>query len=280
MTDTQKFLLDILAWYHDFCVCNNLRYYITSGTMLGAVRHGGFIPWDDDIDVGMPRKDYESFLTLTQYKQFGRYLVETARMGNIDFIYPFAKLYDTRTTLIENARSPIKRGVYIDIFPLDGIADSIEVAKQNYKSIYNKINLLSALTCTCEKRRKWYKNAAIIAGGFIPKFVVDPHDLLAKIDNLCKAHDFDEYAVVGNLVSTWNYKELMHKEFYGTPCVYNFENITVLGVAQPDNYLSSLYGDYMTLPPIDKRISHHNYLHCDLYQSYLESNVKSQGNHQ
>lgn len=270
MTDTQKFLVDMLAWYHDFCRYNNLRYYVTGGTMLGAVRHHGFIPWDDDIDVGMPRSDYEAFMNLTLNRKFSHYVVETARMGNKDFIYPFTKLYDTRTTLIENARNPIKRGLYIDIFPLDGIGNTIEEAEKNYKPIYNKINLLSAITCTYERRRKWYKNVAIAIGRLIPHIVVEPRKLLSNIDDLCCVHDFDEYQIVGNLVSTWNYKELMPKKFYGIPCEYRFESLRVYGVEQFDNYLQHLYGDYMILPPMDKRVSHHNYLLCDFHKSYLD----------
>ena len=78
-SELQKKLLPMLGWFHDFCVAHDLRYYVLGGTMLGAVRHQGFIPWDDDIDVGMPRKDYEIFMKLCEDKVFGNYTVESIR---------------------------------------------------------------------------------------------------------------------------------------------------------------------------------------------------------
>ena len=106
----QQKLLDILKWFHLFCEENNLKYYAIGGTMLGVVRHKGFIPWDDDIDVGMPREDYNKFIELTKNKQFDKYVVESIYDNNKDFFYPMVKIYDTTTTLIENTR--YKRTLY------------------------------------------------------------------------------------------------------------------------------------------------------------------------
>lgn len=124
MTEIQLKLLDMLKWFHEFCIENKLRYYALGGTMLGAIRHKGFIPWDDDIDVGMPREDYDKMIELVIDKQDEKYRLEKP-LQNKDFVYQYCKLYDTSTTLVENTRYKTKRGVYLDIFPLDGIGLSL-----------------------------------------------------------------------------------------------------------------------------------------------------------
>ena len=115
----QTMMLDMIKWFHGFCKKNNISYYVVGGTMLGAVRHHGFIPWDDDIDVGIPRRDYERLLNDKELLLLSeeRYTIESFRDGNQDFEYPYAKIYDTHTTLIENCRTKTKRGIYIDVFP-------------------------------------------------------------------------------------------------------------------------------------------------------------------
>ena len=125
MTETQRKLLTALQWFHHFCSEHNLRYYAVGGTCLGAVRHKGFIPWDDDIDVGMPRKDYKKFLELTSAIQDNELYKVEYLPSKHGFTYPYCKLYDIGTTLIENSRYKIKRGIYIDVFPLDGIGLSL-----------------------------------------------------------------------------------------------------------------------------------------------------------
>ena len=109
-------LVEMMGWFHNFCVNHNLRYYAAGGTMLGAIRHKGFIPWDDDIDIVMPRTDYEKLEQLMKNQVCKRYLLETPNTDAKDFFYTFSKLYDTETTLIENTKYKIKRGIYLDIF--------------------------------------------------------------------------------------------------------------------------------------------------------------------
>ena len=270
LTMTQELLVKMLDWYHKFCIEHKLRYYVVGGTLIGAVRHHVFIPWDDDIDVAMPRKDYERFIELAScLSEDHQYVVETAYNDNDDFLYPFAKLYDTSTTLVENVRYPIKRGIYIDIFPVDGIGKNKKESYKNYKSIWRKMMLLNIAKCKITSKRLWYKNLAILGVRLLLPTAKCCKVLLNNISTQCKKYDFDSSAIVGVLVGVYGYRELMRKEVFGTPCMYKFESITVCGVEQPDCYLTALYGDYMCLPPEEKRQSHHNYLYCDLQKSYL-----------
>ena len=117
MNEMQTRLREMMQSFHGFCVKHNLRYYLVAGTCLGAVRHKGFIPWDDDIDVGMPRADYNRFIELVKTEKMGENYAVEDPLENDDYIYAFAKMYDTSTTLIENTANKLKRGIYIDIFP-------------------------------------------------------------------------------------------------------------------------------------------------------------------
>lgn len=269
LTELQKRLLLILEWYHSFCTENNLRYYLLGGTMLGAARHQGFIPWDDDIDVGMPRKDYETFLKLTKNKQYGNFVVEGIDTENTDFYYGYSKIYDTKSTLIENTRYKIKRGIYIDLFPLDGVADNEKEIMTFFKPILNKYRILLARTCAVRQNRKWYKNLAVYLARMIPNCIIDNKKLMYSIDEMCKAKDYESSKYVGNLYGNWGLREIVEKTVMGNPVVYRFENLEVCGVADYDKYLTSLYGDWRKLPPKEKQITHHDFLECDLEKSYL-----------
>ena len=141
--DVQKKLLEMMKWFHSYCEKNEIKYYMIGGTMLGAVRHQGFIPWDDDVDIGVPRNDYNKLLTISKglKPENSRYIIESYQDMNDDYEYPFAKVYDTSTTLIENKRKQTKRGIYIDVFPLDGIEGSTkEEAIHNYSHLMKKLN--------------------------------------------------------------------------------------------------------------------------------------------
>lgn len=268
LSELQKRLLPLLAWYHNFCIENNLQYYLLGGTMLGAARHQGFIPWDDDVDVGMPRGDYEIFLKLTQKKEFGDFVVEGIDTENADFFYGYAKIYDTKTTLIENTRYQIKRGIYIDLFPLDGVANSKGEISSYFKPIFNKYQLLLARTCAIRDGRKWYKNLVIRIARLIPSCIVNDKKLMFSIDSMCKSRRYEECLYVGNLYGNWGEREIVNKSVMGTPTLYKFENLEVYGVSDYDGYLTSLYGDWRKLPPKDRQVTHHDYVLCDLNKPY------------
>lgn len=267
MTAMQYKLLMMLEYFHRFCIDNNIKYYVVGGTTLGAVRHNGFIPWDDDIDVGLPRDDYERLLQLFP-KSNNQYIIESVYSSDKTFCYCFSKIYDTSTTLIENISKPIKRGIYIDIFPIDGVGNSKEEVVNTFKTISRKKDLLTLRTVKINNKRKWYKNVLLWSVQHIPESMIDNKKLCIEINDLCKKKRYDDCVIVGNLVGAWGKKEIMPKKLFGKPTLHKFENIEVYVQEDYDGFLTHIYGDWRKLPPEEKRVSHHDYI-LDLNHSYL-----------
>ena len=167
MTEYQKKLVEMLKWLSEFIESKGLRYYVVEGTMLGAVRHNGIIPWDDDVDIAMPRPDYERLIQLLK-EPVDHYVVESCDGEAKDYPYALAKFYDTNTSMTEYLRRNVNRGVYIDIFPLDGVGNSKEEGYKHYKRVDRANMLLAMKVCAYRKDRAWWKNFAVFIGGLIP----------------------------------------------------------------------------------------------------------------
>lgn len=266
LTPLQSRLLEMLKWFDEFCRKNNLSYYLLCGTMLGAARHQGFIPWDDDIDVGLFRNDYERLINLMKGKQeCGKYIIEAPDSENEDYCYPYAKIYDSSTTLIEHYAVPLKRGIFLDIFPLDYLGNSFEECKKRYVPIRYLYNFYLTRVAAPDGHRLWYKNAAIKVSRCIP--FINNRKIRIKLDQKC-ANAENSLSWGGNLLSDWGIKEAMPISVIGKPKEYLFEGLKVYGVADYDTYLTNLYGNWRQLPPKDKQITHHDYLELDLEKPY------------
>ncbi len=272
MTELQIKLTEMLRSFHELCEREGMRYYLLGGTALGAARHGGFIPWDDDIDVGMPRRDYEKLREMSAELKIGSFCFEFPEKK--DFVYPFAKMYDRTTTLIENTRYKTKRGIYIDIFPLDGAGETREEAVSRFREIDKKTNLLSAMTCAWREGRALYKNLATVAMKLVPEFILSSKKLKKELDGMASALDYDSSVYVANYFGNWHEKEISERAWFGTPTPYKFEDITVYGPENFDAYLTSLYGDWRTPPPKEKQVTHHDYILVDLNAPYIEERDK------
>lgn len=271
--DIQHKMLEMMKWFHSYCEENGIKYYMIGGTMLGAARHQGFIPWDDDVDIGVPRNDYIKLLTISKKLESKNsiYIIESYQDMNDDYEYPFAKVYDTTTTLIENKRKQTKRGIYIDVFPLDGIKGGTkEEAIHNYSHLIKKLNWLAVMTSEVRSGRAWWKNLAVRMFRVLPKSFYSFHSLAASIDHECASADFYKSTFAGNLIGIWREKEILPQQYFGVPTLYKFEDAKFYGVAEPDKYLTNVYGDWRALPPTEKQISHHDYIEINLQKSYLK----------
>ncbi len=263
-------LLEMLKFFHKVCAENNIRYYAIGGTMLGAARHGGFIPWDDDVDVAVPREDYDRLPEIIA-KYSTKYTLEGPDSPAKDFCFPYSKLYDTSTTLVEKSRKSKKRGLFIDVYPLDGLADTYEESVKRQKKPVQLANLLIARSTCLRKGRATAKNAAVLLSRLIPPFLADERRLRRKIDRLCRRYSFDECKYVANIAGRWRKREIMPREVFGEPTLYKFEDTEICGVSDPDKYLTILYGDWRTLPPEDRRKSDHDFLYLDLDNSFCKN---------
>ncbi len=265
-TDPVKIkLIEMFAWFHNYCEENGLRYYAVGGTLLGAVRHGGFIPWDDDIDIAMPRSDYQKIKELSNQPQSGRFRIEFPGQ-NKDFSYAYGKVYDTSTTLVDNCKFKAKRGLFIDIFPLDGLGDTKEEALDNFKKIDNTVSLFGTKMYAWRKGRKLYKNLAVLFMKLIP---LNTKKILDSIEAKCTANDYETSVYVANCLGNWHEREITLRESIGEPILYRFENIEIYGVENADAYLTGVYGDWRKLPPIEKQVSHHDYIELDINKPYI-----------
>ncbi len=271
MTELQSRLLEMLKWFHMFCIKNNITYYAIGGTTLGAVRHNGFIPWDDDIDVGLPRSDYEKLKQISESEINGKtnYLIEFPS-DKKEYVASYGKMYDTTTTLIENTRFKAKRGIYIDIYPIDGIGNSYEEALKRYKRAKKYIYLLYFKVCEINSRRKWYKNLLICFSHLIPNFILDHRKIVREIEKIGKECDFYTSKFVANIPGNAYEKEIMPREYFGKPTLHVFENTDIFIPERCDEFLTTIYGNWRRMPPKDKQVSEHDYIYFDLHKSFLE----------
>lgn len=268
LTPLQAKLLDELRWFDGFCREHNLRYYAIGGTILGAMRHEGFIPWDDDIDLGMPRADYEK-LKAYEGVVFGHYTIETYSSEKKDYCYPASKVFDTNTTLVEHKRTNVARGVFIDIFPLDGVGDDLKKATQNYRKIARLYQYFLTVVAAVRKGRSFKKNLAVILCHCIPSFIQNQRDIRIKLNKLCSEFDFDKSRYGGNLLGAYFDREIIPLELFGTPQEYQFEDFRIFGPQYADEYLKRIYKDWRKLPPKEKQVSHHDFVELDLNKPFM-----------
>lgn len=250
--------MDILDEIHHFCMQHGITYFLSSGTLIGAVRHGGYIPWDDDIDIYMPRQSYERFIQEYKDDQGLYKLLEPRTVKH--YFYTFAKLSDTRTRMVEAWYDNFPIGINIDIFPVDYVTDNMRLRRFIF---WFKKNLFRIYI---DKQVRLLRDR-------------HPYHILKRL--LCKA-----LPLPAHTINAWLRSIAFHKRPTQTVCNMTetgpsitgcfsaqaiassvdicFEGKTYKTMAGYEEYLKKTYGDYMKLPPEDQR-QHH------LFEAYIQT---------
>lgn len=277
-----KHLLKVFKAFVEFCDANDLNYFCCGGTAIGALRHKGMIPWDDDIDVFMPREDFEKILKLKTSAEEKGYSIASFRNGTYNNL--FLKFYDMNTTLWEIKEIPFILGVYIDIFPLDTTNDSKEEFLRKFKK-RKRLDLTYQITCSnysfssiinyykTGDKKYFYKS---ILSLFIPKILKTYlQKKLIKIDDEYKK---DKGVHLISPYGSYYEKEYLEKEWFKASKKVPFEDFEVkIGVGTHE-YLTQIYGNYMKLPPVEKQVSHHYHYYLNLEKGLTMEEVKQEIN--
>ena len=256
---------DAFKKFIDLCDANHIRYYAIGGTLLGGVRHKGFIPWDDDIDVAMPRPDYERFLKIAP-KKLPEELVMDDFHTNKEFRSYFAKIRNKNIELRENLvdnEATTRIGYLIDIIPLDGTPDSAIGRKLYYAKVMIDRFLCGAANVNTGIRTSRPKKEQMLL--HICKFlrlykILDIQKIYRRMDRLFRKQDYEHSKYVGTIMGAYNVHEIVPRWHFGDykkRTVWPFEGFEINGPEKCDAYLKHMFGDYMKLPPKSKRKIHY-----------------------
>ena len=262
--------LGALKTFVKLCNVYGLRYYAIGGTLLGAVRHKGFIPWDDDVDVAMPRKDYDRLIELVKSGEVQEILGEDYRIEswqtNKNFKSYFAKMCATKIEIEEQLLEDTtkRKGYLIDIIPLDGTPDE-EFARKVY---YAKAMGLRFLCGTANvntgirtSRSKWEQMVLRMVRALRLYRFIDVRNVYRQMDRLFQTQDAERAKYAGTLTGAYKIREIVPREYFGESydeySLWEFEGMLLRGPKRCDEYLTHMFGEYYELPPAQDRKVHY-----------------------
>ena len=255
--EIQQMELGIMEYIHEVCQKIGVKYFLAYGSLIGAVRHKGFIPWDDDMDICMLREDYEKLQDYLIANPDERYEVMSYK-NNLNYVYPFMKVQDNQTYLLEeDVRIDSNMGIYVDIFPVDGYEDD-SVFKDKMTRLIKK-RQLSCYTFKGITNTKSLLNSLIRYISVIIFYFTNTNKYIRGIDDLAQSRKVDDYELVDYLIYKDMNKPVWKREWLKQTITGVFEGKEFM---IPKNYheiLTSDYGDYTQLPPVELRFSHHDF---------------------
>ena len=261
----QSIELDALLSVDAVCSKLGIKYFLVGGTLLGAIRHKGFIPWDDDIDIGLLRDDYEIFIQQAQ-KMLPNHLFVQNYKTDPEVPFNFTKIRDCRTTFVETCLKNIKmnHGVYIDVFPIDYYPENRILGKlKNLLLVLIAQRFYSVYYIDEKLHHSFWRKLANFFLSLIfkkTKHAVIAREIIIKSGRKSK--------LMRNYSGAWGRREIVPAECFDDFVRLEFEGYQLMAPAAYDLYLRHIYGNYMTLPPVEKRISHHYTDKIDLENPY------------
>ena len=272
MNRIQQHILDIFKEFKSVCEKYNLRYFAIGGTCIGAVRHQGFIPWDDDLDVAMPYEDYEQFRKIAKTELKSKYKIQDYNEIK-SYTKLHLKLYDSNTTLIEKeaiGHTDRYAGIFMDIMPIYGFCSSEETS---YKVLKYRAMLLMNIRIRNQLRDE---NGIIKEAVWIllcPLRTIKPFNYYSKkIEKNLSKYKFGQYNTVIFGWRNYNGRILFPYSYFGDYSLVKFEDTEIRIPINYDKYLKQEFGDYLSIPPKEKRVSVHNIEILDYekpYTSYI-----------
>ena len=264
MNEIQKGSLEILIKIDEICNRLNLKYCLAYGTLIGAIRHKGFIPWDDDIDIMMPRKDYD---TLVKY-----FIENSEELKPLEIInpqvndkcpYTISRISDSRYKLDVDNEEDYGIGLFVDVYPLDGVGNTV----YEYTKLKKKSSLLASL-CFISTRKKVKRENTKSNFKMLLKFpafliakIIGKRSLMKKLYDIASKCDYENSDFVGCIIwaSDDGVRGIFPKKWFNEIIDVEFAGHSFKAPKEYDKILTHGYGDYKKLPPEKDRIAHHYY---------------------
>ena len=246
-----------------FCEEHQLTYYAIGGTLLGAVRHKGFIPWDDDVDVAMPRADYDKLVELA--KEFPKPFVLEHYQYNKDFQSYFAKLRSEEIELLETVtdEGDKRPGYLVDIIPLDGTPDNALLRKIYFAKVLWLRFLCGAAnvhTGILTSRPKWEQRVLKICRVLRLYKIVTKEKVYRSLDKVFRRQKAEKANYIGTIMGAYKTREIVPADYFGLgeeSEYLQFEDMKLRVPKQYEVYLTHMYGEYKNLPPKEQRKAHY-----------------------
>ena len=266
--------LELFKKFAQFAEEHKIRYYALGGTLLGAVRHKGFIPWDDDMDIGVPREDYDRLLEICKAEK-APFEMHTFFNDENYFRY-FAQIQDPSIKVVRSDKQIREiSSSWVDIFPLDGMPNNRLIrAIHKYYLLWRRaayrFSRFSTGVDFSKKKRPISERILIAIGKIIPvEKIFDTKKELNKLDRALKRFPYAKSDYLVNAMGAWKFKEMFHKKYYGNGRQYPFEDTMVWGPENYDFVCTQLYGDYMT-PPKEADRNHHK---SEIFTDIVEKDI-------
>ncbi len=255
----QLIQLELLKQFVNICDKHDIPYYLIGGTLIGAVRHHGFIPWDDDIDIAVQRKDYDRLIPILQRELPAPLIPEhySVTKGYTEYLL---HITDPREKITVEKVKDIESGVYIDVLPIDGIPSKKPQALL-YKFNILKFRALAGfknIDVIRDKDRSFAEKVLIAFGRIVPVGkLIDLKKVREKTDRYVRRFSYDRCRMVGTIFGNYGFHETVPKKYFGKGSKVTFEGTEFNAPEMVHEYLTHMYGDYMTLPPEEERKGHH-----------------------